>query len=209
MLNPSFTRSEYWLLETAVSMGIPVSPLLLSDQLELAFNKPGHGNNRSQLEAEFKSLAERRFIGFSDGDENRAATIKDVPAGLDGVNELYYRLTSDGGANWEAFAAPDWNKFVKHSYSYEDGSECHEVVAVDKSRLRRVFDGLHYIGVNPKPETIVWTELKPFSATYWKELPEGFRVAFRTTPRNSAFDWDAVPPSYYSIYRSSWYTWGR
>jgi hypothetical protein len=40
--NPSFTRGEYWLLETVVEHAVPIGWLDWED-LEIALNKQGHG----------------------------------------------------------------------------------------------------------------------------------------------------------------------
>jgi hypothetical protein len=48
MINPSFTRGEYWLLETCVEAAIPICWLDWSE-LEEALNKATHGMNKTLL----------------------------------------------------------------------------------------------------------------------------------------------------------------
>jgi len=216
MIDPSFTRGEYWLLETAVTFGVPVSSLLQDDKLEEGFNKPGHGMERSHLELTLSGLLARGLIyvehSCPTSEDKRLATVADISPALDGVRgyaeSLYYHMTANGGANWEAFASPNWKRFIDHSHSYDDnGNERHTVHAANRELLQRIFDGLHYEGVTPMPETVVWTEISPWQATYWKKLPQGCRLEFASAPRTPSFMWDDMPLTYYWISRPQWYSW--
>ena len=214
MLDPKFNRGEYWLLESAVTLGIPISPLLLNPGLDEAFNKPGHGMDRSRLETALTSLTERGLINLyhfhPKSDETQPATVAEIASGLSGASRtehLYYNLSAEGGANWEAFACPKWDRFVDQSCSYDDdGTELHEAFASSRALLQRIFDGLKYVGVSPKPQTVCWTEVSPWQATYWKDLPAGCRVEFKSDPRKFT-NWDDVPLSYYWISCPRWYRW--
>ena len=214
MIDPKFSRGEYWLLETAVTLGIPISPLLLSPSLDQAFNKPGHGMDRRLLQAALTVLTERGLINLyhfrSNSNETQPATVREIASGLSGESRaahLYYNLSAEGGATWEAFACPKWDRFVDQATSYEDdGTELHVAFASNRTLLQRIFDGLNYVGVFPKPETVRWTEVSPWQATYWKELPVGCRVEFKSAPQES-INWDDVPLSYYWISRPRWYSW--
>ena len=48
MINPGFTRGEYWLLEEVVEAATPIS-WLASENLEETLNKTGHGMSRMLL----------------------------------------------------------------------------------------------------------------------------------------------------------------
>ena len=57
------------------------------------------------------------------------------------------------------------------------------------------------------PETIVWTEVSPWQATYWKQLPHGHRVQFKHRERNDdeVRDLWLTPNGVYSLQK--WYDW--
>ena len=212
MLNPSFTRGEYWLLETAVKMCIPVSPILLSQDLELAFNKSSHGMDANVLEATLTSLSARGLIDFHHSNpetcENHPASVTEIASGLAGesnTQNLYYGMSQEGGLHWEAFAHPKWDRFVDKLFSFDDDeNESHCVSAANRQKLQRIFDGLHFIGLFPKPETVKWTDVSPWQATYWKILPAGYCVEF-TSALSKSFSWDKMPRSYYKVFNPTWY----
>ena len=49
MINPRFTRGEYWLLETVAEMKFPIRLIDERESLEIDLNKTAHGMNRTLL----------------------------------------------------------------------------------------------------------------------------------------------------------------
>ena len=214
MIDPSFTRGEYWLLETAVLDGtVPVSPFLLSPDIGLFYNKQGHEMDRLRLENALVRLTERGLIQLCHhdlkNDSSRVGFANEIGSAIDGaLSGLYFGLSPQGGLNWEAFVCPKWDQFVEHSFSFDDdGNERHAIIAATRKRLQRIFDGLHYTGVVPMPGTVNWTEISPWQATYWKELSQGCRVEFTSPPRTTPSTRDEMQLSYYRISHPRWYSW--
>jgi hypothetical protein len=96
---------------------------------------------------------------------------------LDRDRRRRYGLTALGGAAWEERAQPDWSRFIDDS---SDGDfRC--VEGADLERLRRCIEWRE-----PDYELVgepVFERLRPFQATYWKALPEGFRATRAVRPR--------------------------
>ena len=116
-MEPRLTRGEYWLLETAVKSYYPLR-WLDSDDPGLLFNKPGHGLDRDRLVATLGALFRDELIEASRNDEwcvldelqIRNALTEQPP--LKNPSCTRYRLTKRGAATWEAFAAPEWDRFI-------------------------------------------------------------------------------------------------
>jgi hypothetical protein len=153
--NPTFTRGEYWLLELVVTFRVSVASLLDPD-IEALYNKPGHGMHRERLMHALESLTKRGLIAFHRTTAAGESPVADFGAAFDEPpscrEKIYYGLTPNGGAQWEAFACPKWEQFVDHSASCDEGNEVHEIFAASRALLQSIFDGLHYEGIVPKSE---------------------------------------------------------
>lgn len=215
MIEPRFTRGEYWLLETVADSRFPVCALTRSD-LELYLNKKGHGLTRATLVETFYRLlslgliyAENESIGFISTEE-QIELVLDEPRGVGFYNpklHTYYGLTQVGGAQWEAFAAPDWQKFIDggHLFSDEYVDGIWELICADKEWLKRYIESLFYGG--PKEvnlESVQWDYIAPWQATYWKQLDGGHRVRFHERENTEAVF--SSPPCLGFFYRG-WYRW--
>jgi len=116
---PRLTRAEYWILESAGESFRPPS-LLVSEDIEAHYNKPGHGLDRLALVDTLDRLVSGGLIGFADirGAQNFEVPFtgqRDRPRIEAALAEshpdkfTYYGLTAEGGRVWEAFARPDWD----------------------------------------------------------------------------------------------------
>jgi hypothetical protein len=99
----------------------------------------------------------------------------------------HYRLTPTGGAEWERAARPDWGRYVERSEErHDDGAPVeHEILSPSAARAEAYLDfvrgdRLWYGPVSN--ESIARDVIRPWEATYWKTLPEGHRIRFRTGP---------------------------
>jgi hypothetical protein len=206
---PSFTRGEYWILESAVE-GMPPMNRLVSPDIEGFFNKTGHGLPRGPLLDTLQRLADKRFICLSSEARGEfAPTRAEVAAALDEprderLNErTHYGLTPAGGAAWEAFAAPDWNRFITASSDVEEderGFLTWEVVAASPDWLRRYLDAVRTES-RIDEASIVRDEVRPWEATYWKTLDVGYRVQLKVA--DGPPEWRV--PSY--VVADSWCRW--
>lgn len=215
-LNPSFTRGEYWLLETVVQGRVPLC-WLDWEQLEEAINKQGHGMSRPVLVDTLNRLFADGLIEASTRDDDELRFTLDeqqIETALDerqtpDQRETYYGLTAKGGAYWEAFAAPNWMKFIDAGYGMDEQEETFgEIICADRDLLERYVQGLHYADVIIDPTTLAWGELRPWQATYWKQLPVGYKAMFQYWQHETE-DWSLkkMPLSYYWLYENRWYNW--
>lgn len=217
-MEPRFTRGEYWLLETAVEHLFPVSALSDSDSdLELLLNKKGHGLTRTALVETLHRLlssgliyAESR-VNFSDEAVAVVSTKEQIELTLDepeswrGVpveerKVTYYGLTQEGGAQWEAFAAPDWQKYIDAGFQLSDGSEhiMWEMICADKARLERYFESMClYDPHEVVLESVERDYIAPWDATYWKQLDGAHRIRFREPDESEK---ENIEPSPYAFH---------
>ena len=215
--NPRLTRGEYWLLETAVEMKIPLRFLHPKTcSIEELFNKPGHGLNQAQLVATLVELRDAGLIDVSDGSSQRqsppteAQVVAAINSGDRGHGSLLYELTQQGAIAWEAFAAPDWNQLIGEEYDIDTA----EVTSANRARLETYLDylGLIYpaFQVQIDGSSARIQELTPWQATYWKTLPKGFSATFciawsEGEVRNDKLSWLAFGGA--CDYRENWYRW--
>jgi hypothetical protein len=183
-------RAVYWLLDAAALGWMPLEWLTADNVCEVFNTRRGH-------ELSFPDLVDTLEGLFQSGDliaerlEQNHLTGEFVPsrpdlvAGLSGQVWLYYGLTGQGGARWEAFARPDWSRYIDASYWTDttDGDiEVGEIVAQDKHAVEQYLAALYAHYVNPTytihPDSEHWDLLIPWDVTYWKTLPQGYRVHF-------------------------------
>lgn len=213
---PRLTRGEYWLLETVVEARIPLCWLDWAS-MEEALNKQGHGLDRPRLVYTLHQLFQSGLIEtyrVHDSDKHFIPSRQQISAALSethcpGQNPTFYGLTAKGGAVWEAFAAPTWQQFIDMGYQPLEASttEIGQGICTDRARLERYVDGLSYTGITVDPSTMVWEELTPWQATYWKELPHGYQVTFSCQRSEELWSWDKMPLTYYWVYENRWYRW--
>lgn len=176
------TSAEFWLLDVAVTMAIDL-PVLVSPSIEVALNRPGHGLSRPALVETIVSLFERGLIKGMREDAETPLDAPRVEAGLKGRAPrfevaTYYYLTQAGGGEWEALLRPNWAMF---SEGWDlDGETVVEAGTLELAR--EIFfdpngDSVPVAGARAREE-----RLAPWTATYWKELPEGFRVCGPVVP---------------------------
>ncbi len=214
-MEPRFTRGEYWILETAVEHLFPVSALSDSDSdLELLLNKKGHGLTRTALVETLHRLlssgliyAESR-VDFSDEAVAVISTKEQIELALDEPESwrgvpvaerkiTYYGLTQEGGAQWEAFAAPDWQKYIEAGFQLSDDSEyiMWEMICADKARLERYFEShCFYDPDEVVLESVERDYIAPWDATYWKQLDGAHRIRFREPDENEKENLGVSPP---------------
>lgn len=223
-MNPRLTRGEYWLLETAVTFRCPMCYLCSEhyrepDGIEWFFNKTGHNLNRSDLVATLAALFQEGLIEAVRDDE--VCQLSDLQIGealsekrtLENPNWTCFRLTARGGAVWEDFAAPRWDRFVlddwiglnKDDHEFRSGS----AMCQSERRLQFYLDGVYILEYEIDAQSVEIKECGPWNPTYWKELPHGYEAQFQ---------WKKGPPrpvdrlhqlafAGFCDYRDSWYRW--
>lgn len=214
MINPSFTRGEYWLLETAAEFGIPIC-WLDWEEMEEALNKQGHGMKRPHLIRTMEKLFYEGLIianRFGKMDDCFVLSSEQIESALDerqNKKEHYYRLTAKGGEYWEAFASPNCSKFISVGYELPDDTDIWvgELVCMTKEHLEKYFRSLRYYDYAVDEKSIQWDVLRPWKATYWKELPLGHRVQFKCKDKENKTNANTPDPIDQLWYDRLWCEW--
>lgn len=172
---------EYWLLDSVIEAPFPIGLLATSpENVTGAFNRSFHGMEYSLLKDTVVRLWYDGYIRCFDADHQFLDISFDaavVYAALVGEIDRYYEVTAAGGSAWEAVSSPDWRR-----YSTIGGSEEVTIAAGDQAVVEQLL--ACYPGIRESahviPESITWAVETPWRATYWKTLPTGWVVRFRT-----------------------------
>ena len=173
---------EYWLLDSVVESRDSLA-MLVSKDIETALNKRSHGLTRDQL----INVLDRLFLR---GDllahrmeklgpkEFFIPTRTEIEEAFRGRVRCFYGLTSQGGARWEEVSQPHWERYI-HDSVYAEPREG-EIIGSDRDLVER-YDALswHSSDISVVPGSRHWDVLRPWQATYWKELPVGHRLRFK------------------------------
>ena len=193
-MEPRFTRGEYWILETAVEGRFPVADLMDND-IEVTLNKKGHGLTRPALLETLHRLIASGLISAENEVDGVISTHQQIERALNEpirriprVGErkrTYYRLTPEGGTQWEAFAAPDWQKYIYTSLHLPDAPHDSDqiirvAICADKAMLESYFKSkCFYDAKHVSLGTEEWDYIAPWDVTYWKQLEGAHRVRFQ------------------------------
>jgi len=205
-MEPRFTRGEYWLLETAVDKQFPVSALM-ANNLEEYVNKKGHGLTRTALIETLHRLITWGLISAKNKVDAPISTSGEIERALDeprwsigsSVDRrtiTRYELTQQGGTQWEAFAAPDWQKYIDAGCHYSDGYEygMWELMCADKVWLERYFESMCFYDTHEMDlESVEWDYIAPWQATYWKQLEGAYRIRFREPDESEQENFEPSP----------------
>jgi hypothetical protein len=231
-VGPRLTRVEYWLLGTALEYSVSL-PSVASPTVEEFYNKDGHGATSKLLAEALANLFTRRWIYAIGPDSNEfypaAEEIEAMfqPLVISGYDQLsikdqiaadkiasekmiHYRLTPEGGRQWELFAHPNWDMYITHSGGWGvSGREQRkgEIICPRKCHVEYFLEEVGTIGEQIVEGTIEWDVLTPWEATYWKELPKAYRVRYMFIEES---DWDWTGVSFHImdyIHNRHWCTW--
>ena len=218
-MDPRFTRGEYWILETVVKHEWDICGLMESD-LELHLNKKGHGLTRTSLLETLHRLlssgliyAKNEVDGFLSTHDQLERALNEPTGHNAYINEkenTCYGLTQEGGAQWEAFAAPDWQKYIKADFQYPDDSEYGMWVAIcaDKGLLEKYYESFcFHRQLKVSLRTVKWDYIAPWNATYWKQLEAAYSVRFHSQDKSEDEKFERNPPPYTEHFHRGWYAW--
>ena len=223
-MEPRFTRGEYWLLETAVDKQFPVSALMASNLAEYLNNKKGHGLTRTALIETLHRLITWRLISAKNEVDAPISTSEEIERALDeprwsiGSSVDWrtitrYELTQQGGTQWEAFAAPDWQKYIRTSRHLSDNPDHSDpsirvAICADKAMLEEYFKSkCFYDAKHVSLGTEEWDYIAPWDVTYWKQLEGAHRVRFQARDVTEAQNVKRYPLPKPEWYRSLWCAW--
>ncbi len=219
--SPSFTRGEYWILETLVEALTPFRFFFFDgnqQDVTETFNKPSHGLSRDGLIEVFTSLFERRLIEAYKGESRHPsvlssqeiATAIEEPACSLHYHNTVCGLTPLGGNYWEAFAAPDWSRFLDASFTEAEGGgdwQNAEIIGEQRELIQRYVRVLRQRGMYIEKSTIEWHTVRPWRATYWKILPQARRMTFLLKDIYELHPPEIVAALSGETYDNRWYRW--
>ncbi len=207
-MNPN--RLDFWLLDSVVLFSYPMS-WMVGPNIAEVLNCEGHRASDDEVADSFARLfaqglieAELPCANWGNGERVRLKSRAEV---LDALAQrsnrpmecTSYDLTSDGGRAWESIARPDWGRFVEEER--EDDAIMFRAASEEQADKYLAYQRDCWIQTHGAVER---TRLRPWDATYWKELPEGFEVRVRATNRT---DIVANPHrSEFFSYGPWWYT---
>lgn len=176
-------KAEYWLIDSVVEARYPLFWLMMNaDDLEAAYNRPGHNMNFIELVNVLSDLVCKGDLVLHQMEQGESHLIphpsrEDIMAGLRRERDIDYGLSTQGGARWEVVTNPVWEHFIDTG-DYLDPVTEGEIIAVDRTLVEEYYT-IHRFTVAIIPETERWDMLAPWHATYWKTLPHGHRLRYR------------------------------
>ena len=218
MINPSFTRGEYWLLEAVVQFNLPIWWLYWSE-MELALNKTGHGMPRELLietlhklfiEGLIVATENRNYDNLLQLDPEQIEIALSEDQSTRKSKKYHYQLTHKGGEYWEAFANPNWNLFIDACHEEpDDDSDIWngEIICPNKRHLESYYESVSYYDYNVIEGTEKVDTVEPWQATYWKEIPIGHRIKFKGYEKIKEEDYKTPKPIDQLWYDHLWYQW--
>lgn len=216
-------KSEYWFLDAAIRLKIPFH-WLSADNVDEILNRPHHNLSRSELPVVLERMFERGdlFLEYRNHSEQRSRTRapsrSEIEAALymshteriDQAEQVFYGVTALGGALWETLSHPQWDDFFLEGYGIDpyEGEMSASTRSLIEERLALIpYDSFIKAIV---PESVRWSVLQPWEATYWKQLPIGYRIEFTYLPLSEAETLArSTPPDHVQAWYqrvSRWYT---
>jgi hypothetical protein len=106
-----------------------------------------------------------------------------------------YRLTQRGGAAWEDWAKPQWSRYNTAC----NRDNLHTIGAATETVARQLLELEEFVLRECAiiQRSIRRRVFRNWRATYWKTLPEGHLIAFRTRPLPEE-EWRPIPDAKWS-----------
>lgn len=226
MIEPRFTRGEYWLLENAVECRVAFRFLLgAASEFSEQYNKVGYGLEPDALIGTLQRLQAAGSIRCIRVDNSNSQvpchqlSRDELAQALDEVAEPWtlYELTPEGGMQWEAFARPKWDYIIReedHWNDHDPDAEHPDSVTFTCATLKRLKRAVEYYsrGLGKiECDSLKYLEIGSWNATYWKELPSGFSTTAKLfgKPRDCSII-DPIQDLAFLNYcklRDNWYQW--
>lgn len=218
-------RAEYWLLLQAATLRLPLWVVAAPEgppwrgSIEEALNCRGHGLPRDALARTLLRLARRGWIHLYhwhmaaerreplDVSRHAVAAGFERRPGEDG--HAFYELTSSGGAVFEAFARPEWGRYVEDGLSWDTGAELddrlpeRQVVAADRRRLDEYLSAVRQ-ECDVLAGSEVFRERTDWQPVYWKPPRAGVECRLRCRERPPLERLDRGT----ALQQRSWCEWG-
>lgn len=203
-------KNEYWLLDSVVESQYKLR-WLVAKNLDEILNRPSHGLERDELVRVLDHLFQRGDLLAHEEEKSVTKRIfvptqTEIEEALAGRLTCFFGLTAQGGARWEEVSQPQWDRYISDGV-YADPQEG-EVIGSDRDLVEKYHSLSRYnseVAVVSGSER--WDVLRPWQATYWKELPVGHRLRFN-------YEWverspeEKIDPAISDWFREvrNWYT---
>ncbi|MBA3534134.1 MAG: hypothetical protein H0T73_19610 [Ardenticatenales bacterium] len=207
-------KAEYWLLDSVVKLPYSLS-LLVAENIEVIWNRQGHGLSRVELVQALNRLFQAGDL-YGQGmmrpvtTEPPMPTVAEIEAALDRRIDIVYGLTSQGGGRWEEFSRPNWNRYLFAGYSTDPIRG--NIISSSKELAEQQLIMEAAFGRLVVSESIERETLVPWEATYWKSLPVGYQIQFLYVPEERQRRPDPLQlrerlmkQSQWLQYRQGWY----
>jgi hypothetical protein len=176
-------KSQYWFLDLVVELQDNLKALT-HPEIELLTNRKNHGLSFDEVAEIIYELCQQGDITTLINRQEVELSLTGIKAGLSGEANIYYGLTTQGGAKWEQYSNPNWDRYVDSSLGIDPYEG--EIIATTRELAEKHLwypdeDCLIHSGSE------VWEVLSPWQATYWKTLPVGHRVRFEYEPIEETF----------------------
>jgi hypothetical protein len=216
-MNPRLTRAEFWLLTRVAVYGQSLRALGMPERppaglpwggtsLEEHYNCRGHGlGPRAFARCLYGAIRKDWIQLWRDGSpvENPPS----LPEVLTWLSEpgrfadgVYACLSTRGGEVWEAFARPEWDRYIDDftTFGGDTEPELREVTALDPAWLCRYQETVRAEQSIDRESTF---EIADWELTYWKPRVAAYRWTFRAQGKRRPVE----RPSHYL--RSLWCEW--
>jgi hypothetical protein len=174
------TKLEFWLLDVVVELRTPLC-FLMEPRLEELFNRSTHGATPDQLTKTLDGLHQRGLIVGREHLASVPLTGTKIEMCLiqhrRGTEPLVtWELTDAGGAAWEETTLPDWSRYSMGMMSLDPNEGVVEGGSreIAEKELLSCSPGERIVEGSRRDEPIA-----PWQATYWKQLPTGYRIRFK------------------------------
>lgn len=214
-------KTEYWFLDAAIELKVPLYWLSASNVDEM-LNRPHHNLSAQALLEVLEQMFDRGelFLEYTNRYKQSYRTQAPSRRAIESAlfmttdewmgrpEQVMYGVTGRGGATWETLSQPQWDRFYVEGYGinpYEGEITASERGLVEQLLRRAPYDSMVKAIV---PESIRWSVLHPWEATYWKQVPIGYQVEFTYLTRSGDEEMP-LPPKWvrrwYQL-RHRWYT---
>jgi hypothetical protein len=179
-------KTEYWFLDLVVKYYDRLK-VLNHPELEVIANRKHHGLNSNEVAEMLYGLCQRGdIITRLEGHEIQLP-LAGIKEGLSGEANIYYGLTAQGGARWEEYSNPDWDRYADEAWGIDPNEG--EISATTRELVERHLSFQDIGNYRVCPGSEVWDILSPWEATYWKTLPTGHRLRLEYEPDEKS-SWD-------------------
>lgn len=158
------------------------SPLasLAGEHVDQLFNKPHHRLTVDALAERLERLLSEGFVSLEYRSRKYEPSLGRLRLILKkgrqpGEKVAFIGLTKAGGEVWEKVFQPDWGKF--HILEADATLADYVLEAASESYAKELFS-FYSKAYSPIDGSIRRCMLNPWRATYWKTLPDGYRISF-------------------------------